>query len=254
MNRIDQLIQNKKDILSIYFTAGYPKLNDTLEILQNLELAGVDLVEIGIPFSDPLADGPTIQASNQQALKNGMTLSLLFEQLSELRKTVRIPVILMGYLNSILQFGEQHFVKQCSKIGVDGLILPDLTMDYYAEYLQPAFEANNLKHIMLVTPSSSDERIRSIDQYSSGFIYAVSTHSITGTKLQEMNAAYFRRLKDLKLKNKHLIGFGIHDQQSFERACKNGNGGIIGSAFIKHLKAHGPSQQRIHQFVKTIQP
>lgn len=254
MNRIDQLIQNKEGILSVYFTAGYPSLNDTLDILKNLERSGVDLVEIGIPFSDPLADGPTIQASNQQALENGMTLELLFEQLADLRKEISIPVILMGYLNSVLQYGEQRFIEQCDKIGVDGVILPDLPMDFYSEQLQPTFEANNLKNIMLVTPSSANERIKAIDQHSSGFIYAVSTHSITGTQLQDMNAAYFQKLKDLNLNNQHLIGFGIHDQKSFENACKNGKGGIIGSAFIKHLAAHGPSQDSIEQFVKNIRP
>lgn len=254
MNRIDHLIKNKEDILSVYFTAGYPSLNDTLEILKNLESAGVDIVEIGIPFSDPLADGPTIQASNQQALENGMTLELLFEQLAELRKDLSIPVILMGYLNSVLQFGEHRFVEQCANIGVDGVILPDLPMDYYAEQLQPTFEAINLKNIMLVTPSSTNERIKAIDQHSSGFIYAVSTHSITGTQLQQMNNAYFQRLKDLNLSNEHLIGFGIHDQASFKNACVNGKGGIIGSAFIKHLAAYGPSLNSIQQFVKTIRP
>lgn len=254
MNRIDQLIQEKEGILSVYFTAGYPSLDDTLSILQHLEAAGADLVEIGIPFSDPLADGSTIQASNQQAIQNGMTLELLFEQLADLRKTVQLPVILMGYLNSVLQYGEERFIAKCQEIGVDGVILPDLPLDYYTSNLQSVFAAHDLKNIMLVTPSSTDERIKAIDQHSNGFIYAVSTHAITGQQLQQFNTEYFKRLKGLNLSNEHLIGFGIHDQESFEAACQNGRGGIIGSAFIKHLAAHGPSSESIHQFVKTIQP
>lgn len=254
MNRIDQLIQNKEGILSVYFTAGYPSIHDTLAILKNLEQAGVDVVEIGIPFSDPLADGPTIQASNLQALENGMTLELLFKQLTNLRKKVNIPVILMGYLNTVLQYGEQRFIERCATIGIDGVILPDLPMDYYVNQLQSSFEGHDLKNIMLVTPSSSDQRIKLIDQHSSGFIYAVSTHSITGAQLNNMNKAYFQRLKGLNLNNQHLIGFGIHDQESFENACKHGKGGIIGSAFIKHLATNGPSLNSIQQFVKTIRP
>ncbi len=254
MNRIDQLIRQKDGILSVYFTAGYPTLEDTLEILKNLEKSGVELVEIGIPFSDPLADGPTIQASNQQALENGMTLELLFDQLKEMRRTVAIPVVLMGYLNSVLQFGEQRFIEACAEIGVDGLILPDLPMDYYTNHLQTMFEQNDIKNILLVTPSSTDERIRSIDQHSSGFIYAVSTHAITGSKLKAMNEQYFQRLKALNLSHPYLIGFGIHNAELFNEACKFGKGGIIGSAFIKHLTANGTSLNSIQQFVTTIQP
>ena len=211
-------------------------------------------MEIGIPFSDPLADGPTIQASNQEALKNGMTLTVLFEQLEDMRKHVTIPVILMGYLNSVMNYGEEQFISACQSIGIDGVILPDLPLNYYQTHLKTSFEMANLKNIMLVTPSSSDERIKAIDQSSSGFIYAVSTHSITGTKLQAFNQAYFQRLAELNLNNKHLIGFGIHDQKSFAQACQNGQGAIIGSAFIKHLTQYGASANSIHQFVKSIQP
>lgn len=254
MNRIDQLILDKKGILSVYFTAGFPSLDDTLETLINLEKSGVDLVEIGIPFSDPLADGPTIQVSNQQALQNGMTLELLFAQLAEMRKHVTIPIILMGYINPILQYGEDQFLEKCKTIGVDGVILPDLPMDYYADQLQAKFQAQDLKNVMLVTPSSSEERIRTIDEHSSGFIYAVSTHSITGTQLKKMNQDYFQRLKSMKLNNQFLIGFGIHDQNSFEDACSNSQGGIIGSAFIKHLTKEGNQLSSIQQFVKNIRP
>jgi tryptophan synthase alpha chain len=254
MNRIDQLIQEKEDILSVYFTAGFPSLHDTLPILQHLEMAGVDLIELGIPFSDPLADGPTIQQSNQKALKNGMTMDLLFSQLRDLRKHVNLPIILMGYLNPILQYGEDRFIQKCQELGIDGVILPDLPMDYYQSQLETKFKAIDLKNIMLVTPSSSDDRIRSIDNCSTGFIYAVSTHSITGSKLANLNESYFDRLKALNLTNQHLIGFGIHDSKTFVNACSHAKGGIIGSAFIKHLAQHGTSAVSIQQFVNTIRP
>ncbi|MCB9197647.1 MAG: tryptophan synthase subunit alpha [Flavobacteriales bacterium] len=252
MNRIDQLIDKKENILSIYFTAGFPSLNDTINILKSLENEGADLIEIGIPFSDPLADGPTIQSSNLKALENGMTLSYLFDQLKGIRDSIKIPIVLMGYLNSVMQFGEKRFIEKCAEVGIDGVILPDLPLEYYNDNLKDAFLKANLKNIMLITPSSSVERIRAIDQAASGFIYAVSTHAITGNQLNQMNSDYFEQINSLDLRNKHLIGFGIHDKLSFEAACKHGHGGIIGSAFIKHLAEFGPSNISIKNFINNI--
>ena len=257
MNRINNLFQDKKEnILSVYFTAGHPNLNDTLEIIQQLEKNGVDLIEIGMPFSDPTADGPTIQRSSETALKNGMSLKLLFEQLKNIRETVKIPLILMGYINPVYQFGIEKFCEKCAETGIDGLILPDLPLDEYEAFYKPVFEKYNLHNILLITPQTSENRIRQIDEASAGFIYMVSSSSTTGSgkKVEDFQREYFDRIKSMNLKNPRIIGFGISDRATFENACKYASGAIIGSAFVKAIDSGNEIQEAVSQFVKQILP
>lgn len=254
-NRINQLFEKKdRNILSVYFTAGYPNLNDTVSIIELLEQNGVDLIEIGMPFSDPTADGPTIQHSSDVALKNGMSLNVLFEQLKNIRKKVQIPLILMGYINPVLQFGMERFCVKCNEIGIDGLILPDLPLDEYNQHYRNYFEKNNLHNILLITPQTTNERILEIDRQSSGFIYMVSSSSTTGAgkKVEDFQTGYFNRVKNLNLKNPALIGFGISDRETFENACRYANGAIIGSAFVKALSNSDPIDKTVSVFVKSI--
>jgi tryptophan synthase alpha chain len=255
MNHIDQLFsEKKKNILSVYFTAGFPKLNDTIPILESLQQNGVDLIEIGIPFSDPLADGPVIQESSRVALENGMNIKLLFQQLSSLSAASKnLPLILMGYLNPVMQFGVEEFCKQASTIGISGIILPDLPMDVYLEKHKPIFEKYDLKNIFLITPQTSEERIRFIDENSNGFIYMVSSSSTTGIKngIDEGKEKYFARIKSMNLKNPLVIGFGISNNQTFSKACEYANGAIIGSAFIRQLQIESTEFQ-IRKFVGEI--
>ncbi|WP_318344194.1 tryptophan synthase subunit alpha [Flagellimonas baculiformis] len=241
MNRIKQKLQEDKKILSIYFTAGYPSLNDTVKIIQDLEKSGVDLIEIGLPFSDPLADGPTIQESSTAALKNGMTTTLLFEQLKDIRKTVSIPLILMGYFNPVLQYGVEAFCQKCEDIGIDGLILPDLPLDVYQEEYETIFKKHGLINVFLITPQTSDARIKAIDDASEGFIYMVSSASTTGAKegFGKEQSAYFERIAAMNLKNPQIVGFGISNAQTFQQTTSKAKGAIIGSAFIKHLTQYG---------------
>ena len=254
MNRLQQLFNNKKkDILSIYYTAGYPNLNNTMQIAQALEKAGADFLEIGFPYSDPVADGPTIQASSKQALDNGMTLHLLFEHLNDLRQTVKIPILLMGYVNPVLQFGVENFCKACKEVGVDGCIIPDLPMYEYEELYQPVFEANGISNIFLVTPQTSEERIRKIDSLSNAFIYLLSSAATTGQNLDvSANArAYFSRIQAMNLANPLMIGFGISDKQTFDAANEYASGAIIGSAFVKCL-AQGDLEENVKTFMKAF--
>lgn len=252
MNRINKKMQEDKKLLSIYFTAGYPSLNDTVKIIQDLETSGIDMIEIGLPFSDPLADGPTIQNSSTVALKNGMSTQLLFEQLKDIRKSVSIPLIIMGYFNPVFQYGVDAFCKKCSEIGIDGLILPDLPLDVYQEEYEAIFKKHNLKNIFLITPQTSDDRIRQVDNASDGFIYMVSTASVTGSKsgFGEEQSAYFERIAKMNLKNPQVIGFGINNSETFKQATKYSKGAIIGSAFIKHITENGINT--ISSFVKSI--
>ncbi len=239
MNRIKQLFETKqKDILSIYFTAGFPKIDDTVDVIKELEANGIDLIEIGIPFSDPMADGPTIQASGTVALQNGMTLSKLFEQLTDIRKEVSIPLILMGYLNPIMQYGFENFCKKCQEVGIDGTIIPDLPFNDYIKEYKPIADKYNVKVVMLITPETSDERIRFIDEHTDGFIYMVSSAATTGAQksFDDQKQAYFKRINAMNLRNPRLIGFGISNKATLEAAQANASGAIIGSKFITLLQ------------------
>ena len=254
-NRINQLFENKSNnILSVYFTAGYPQINDTAEIIRELEKNGVDLIEIGIPFSDPTADGPTIQKSSETALKNGMSLNLLFEQLQDIRETVKIPLILMGYINPVYQYGIERFCKKCAEIGIDGTILPDLPLDEFETSYKSFFEKNELHNILLITPQTSEERIRQIDEASEGFIYMVSSSSTTGAgkKVEDFHKDYFEKIQQMQLKNPRLIGFGISDKATFSNACSYASGAIIGSAFVNAVANSNDLKKDIVDFVKSI--
>ena len=254
MNRIDEVFsRKKKGVLNIYFTAGYPKINDTLRIARTLEAAGVDIIEIGIPYSDPIADGPTIQDSSQKALDAGMSLKLLMRQLQDLRKHIKIPVILMGYINPVLQYGFTKFCQDCKEVGIDGVILPDLPMQEYAEMYQVTFEEYGIYNIFLITPQTSEKRVLQINNASKGFIYMVSSASITGAK-QEVSQAqidYFERIQKMNLSVQRLIGFGISNKETFDNACQYASGAIIGSAFINQLNKDD-SDEAITSFVGSI--
>nr|WP_319269884.1 tryptophan synthase subunit alpha [uncultured Draconibacterium sp.] len=254
-NRINQLFERKKaDILSVYFTAGFPNLNDTVEIIRQLEKNGVDLIEIGMPFSDPTADGPTIQRTSEIALKNGMSLKVLFEQLKTIRESVSIPLVLMGYLNPVYQYGVEKFCQKCNEIGIDGTILPDLPLDEFEAEYKTIFEQNNLHNILLITPQTSEARIRQIDDASEGFIYMVSSSSTTGAgkKVEDFHADYFERIQTMNLKNPRLIGFGISDNATFTNACKYASGAIIGSAFVSSFSKEVAIEDSVKQFVKNM--
>ena len=241
MNRILQKLNEGKKLLSIYFTAGYPNIDDTVTIIKNLEKSGVDMIEIGLPFSDPLADGPTIQASSTKALQNGMTSELLFKQLKDIRESVSIPLIIMGYFNPILQYGVEAFCKKCNAIGIDGLIIPDLPVDVYHLDYKTTFETYGLTNVFLITPQTSNERIHYIDSISNGFIYMVSSASTTGAKtgFGDEQTQYFERIASMNLKNPQIVGFGISNSDTFTQATLYAKGAIIGSAFIKYLTKNG---------------
>lgn len=252
MNRINIKIQENKKLLSIYFTAGFPSLNDTVSIIEELENNGVDMIEIGLPFSDPLADGPTIQESSTLALANGMTTKLLFEQLQNIRKTVHIPLLIMGYFNPIMQFGVARFCQKCAEIGIDGLIIPDLPLAVFEEEYKAIFEQYNLKNIFLITPQTSQERILKIDDLSDSFIYMVSSASVTGSKnsFDSDNADYFKRISEMNLKNPQVVGFGISNRETFLQATEHQKGAIIGSGFVNYLKNNEISG--ITNYIKAI--
>jgi len=255
MNRLNKLFSQKKDhILNIYFTAGFPALHDTPTIITSLAKAGVDLIEVGMPYSDPLADGPTIQNSGMKALANGMNLPLLFEQLAEVRPKVEVPLILMGYFNQVMQYGEQNFIQKCVDVGIDGVILPDLPLFEYETYYQKLFEEAELAVSFLITPQTSEERIRKVDALTKGFIYMVSNSSITGAKtgISEKQLAYFNRINAMNLDNPRLIGFGISSHETFETACQYAQGAIIGSAFIRALETSSDVNETIIDFVTMI--
>jgi tryptophan synthase alpha chain len=252
MNRINQKLQEDKKILSIYFTAGFPQLNDTVSIIEKLEESGVDMIEIGLPFSDPLADGPTIQASSTTALHNGMTTEVLFNQLKDIRKTVSIPLLIMGYFNPMMQYGVENFCKKCAEIGIDGLIIPDLPVKEYTENYQAIFEKYGLINVFLITPQTSNERIHFVDNISNGFIYMVSSAAVTGSKntFGNVQNAYFVRVANMNLKSPQIVGFGISNAETFQQATKYAKGAIIGSAFINHLNKEG--NKLISEFISTI--
>ncbi|MBB6328730.1 tryptophan synthase alpha chain [Algoriphagus iocasae] len=255
MNRIHTLFNTKKErVLSIYFTAGFPELESTMEIMEAIQAGGADIIEIGVPYSDPVADGPTIQDSNMIALENGISLKKIFEQLKGFRAKIRIPVVMMGYLNPIMQYGMEEFCKKCKEVGVDGLILPDLPMQQFIDDYKALFEEYGLVNTFLISPQTSEKRIREIDQNTNGFIYMVSSHSITGAKagISEEQIAYFERVKAMNLKNPRLIGFGISDAETFSKASEYSNGAIIGSAFIKTVKGSKNLNEDIQKYLKSV--
>src|SRR5688572_4944124 len=239
MNRIQELFKKKNNnILNVYCTAGYPELESTVPIMKALQDNGADMIELGMPYSDPLADGPVIQASSAQALKNGMSLQYLFKQLKDFRNTIRVPVVLMGYMNPVLQYGFEKFCSDAAAIGIDGLILPDLPEHEFENEYSAIIKKFNLDFIFLVTPETAVERVKKLDALSSGFLYAVSSSSTTGSDQSDVDIEeYMQRLKHAGLKNPVLLGFGIRDKTSFEKACRSANGAIIGSAYIKALES-----------------
>jgi tryptophan synthase alpha chain len=253
MNSIQELFQKKdKNLLSIYFTSGYPKLDDTARIIQKLSKSTVDFIEVGLPYSDPLADGPTIQDSSQKALENGINLDVIFQQLMPLKETNKTPLVLMGYLNQLLKYGEENFCQKVVDCGIDTLIIPDLPMVEFENHYQELFDNYGLTNIFLITPHTSEERIRKIDSYSKAFIYVVASASITGAKgaISNNQISYFERIKSMNLKSRLIVGFGISDKSTFNTACNYANGAIIGSAFIKDLGINGVD--RIDDFIQPI--
>lgn len=254
-NRITELFDTKKkDILSVFYTAGFPSLDSTVSVARELELAGADIIEIGIPFSDPVADGPTIQESNKVALDNGMNVKLLIDQVKEIRKQSKLPIILMGYLNPVMQYGIERFVRDATMAGVDGLILPDMPLHEFEEHYKELFHVHNLCNTFLISPTTSEDRIRKIDSATEGFIYAVSASSTTGAKrdFSTEQIDYFKRLQSLQLKNPFLIGFGISDHATFSKASSYGAGAIVGSAFVTLLKESKNQKADIESFVKKL--
>lgn len=254
MNRINQLFEKNKNILTMFFTAGFPSLDDTISILNSLQKGGVDMIEIGIPFSDPIADGPVIQKANLQAIENGMTVEKLFKQLQDFRDEISVPVVIMSSFNPILQFGVEAFCEQCKSVGIDGLIMPDMPTDFYEKNYHDVFIKNELININLVTPTTPIDRIKMIDKKSNGFIYLVSTSSTTGGKgvFSKDQKTYFKTIKNLNLKSPVLTGFGISNQESFETVCAFTDGGIIGSAFINSLSENGILSSSIQSFINKI--
>jgi len=253
-NRLQTLMEKgSKPLLSIYYTAGFPTLDATIPLAEFLEQQGVDSLEIGFPFSDPLADGPLIQASSSQAIENGMTLSVLFEQLKNLRDRVTIPVVLMGYLNPVLQMGEIAFLEACAQVGVDGVLLPDLPLDYFEKNLKIHYERLGIAPIFLITPETAEARIREIDRLSEGFMYQVASNSITGSEASlTAQTAYFERIAAMQLRNPCLTGFGIHNRETFELATTYSRGAIVGSAFIKQLQAQEGDWEKLVTFLNQF--
>ena len=252
MNRIQASLAQNKKLLSIYFTAGFPAIDDTVSILEQLQEAGVDMIELGLPFSDPLADGPTIQESSTKALHNGMTTDKLFDQLQGIRKTIDVPLIVMGYFNPMMQFGVERFCKRCQEVGIDGLIIPDLPVDVYHEKYQKLFQQYGLLNMFLITPQTANDRIGYIDKVSEGFIYMVSSAATTGAQGSFGNEQeqYFKRIGAMNLKSKLLVGFGISNRETYDAAVAHSQGAIIGSAFIKHLEKNGSNS--VKKFIEQI--
>ncbi|MGE5520078.1 MAG: tryptophan synthase subunit alpha [Candidatus Dadabacteria bacterium] len=254
MSRIKELFNRKqKDILNVYCTAGYPEFDSTITVMNALQDNGADIIELGMPYSDPLADGPVIQASSTVALSNGMTISRLFEQLKNFREQITVPVVLMGYLNPVLQFGFENFCRKASEVGIDGLIIPDIPMYEYLKEYKDVVEKYGLDFIFLITPETSEGRIRQLDEITTGFLYAVSSSSITGSdKNFSPVEDYLKRIKDLKLKNPVLVGFGIKDKETFRSASKYSNGAIIGSAYIKAIDGSGDIKTKTKKFLESV--
>ncbi|MCK5825067.1 MAG: tryptophan synthase subunit alpha [Ichthyobacteriaceae bacterium] len=254
MNKLQELFKNKKeDILSIYFTAGYPELNTSGDIIKNLEKSGVDFIEVGMPFSDPMADGPTIQETSEVALKNGMNLDVYFNELKAITGEVDIPLIAMGYVNQMIRFGTDKFLTLCKESGISGLILPDLPLNVYEKDFRAKFEEYNMVNVFLITPQTSEDRIKEIDEASNAFIYMVSSASTTGSKsnIADSQLEYFQRMKDMELNNPLVIGFGISNNDTYTKACKYASGAIIGSAFVKAIK-NGVTEKVVSDFINMV--
>jgi len=255
VNRIRKIIEEKGgDILNVYFTAGFPNLNSTVEIINSLQEAGADLIELGMPYSDPLADGLTIQQSSEKALSNGLNLKNLFESIAIARKTSDIPIIMMGYFNQLLQFGVEDFLKLAAENNIDGMIIPDLPMEIYKKDYMSLFKKYNMAVSFLITPMTKDARIRLADELSDGFIYMVSQSSITGKKgdISNQQEAYFERIQRMNLATPRLIGFGIHDNATYTKACQYSHGAIIGSAYIRALAESNDIKKTTEEFISKI--
>ena len=255
MNRINNLFKTKKsDVFSIYFCAGHPDVENTTNVIRTLEKNGVDMIEIGIPFSDPMADGAVIQNAATQALRNGMSLRLLFEQLKDIRKEVKIPLLLMGYLNPVMQYGFENFCKSCNECGIDGCIIPDLPFEDYLNDFKPVADKYDVKVVMLITPETSDERVHFIDSHTDGFIYMVSSASTTGTQssFDAQKQAYFQRINAMSLSNPRMVGFGISNKETFRMACSNASGAIVGSKFVSLLDERKSPELAITELKKLI--
>ena len=254
MSAIQKLFRSKQDqVLNVYCTAGYPQLNSTIEVIRALQENGADIIELGMPYSDPLADGPVIQQSSSIALANGMTIKKLFEQLKDLRKEITVPVVLMGYMNPVLQYGFEKFCADAAAVGIDGLILPDLPEHEFETEYGHIVKKHGLDFIFLVTPETSEARIKKLDELSTGFLYAVSSSSTTGSDKNMADVrTYLQKLKGMSLKNPVLVGFGIRDRSTFEAACANANGAIIGTAYIKALAEPGNVADITRKFLESI--
>lgn len=253
MSKLNKLFEQKSEnLLSVYFSSGFPELNDTTKIIEGLSANGVDFIEVGLPYSDPMADGPTIQYSSSVALDNGINLDLIFEQLHHIKDSNKTPLVLMGYLNQVLKYGDKKFCEKCVECGIDTVILPDLPMLEYENKYKALFAQYGISNVFLITPQTSEERIRKIDDMTDAFIYVVASASITGAKgeISQAQIDYFERIKAMNLKSKLIVGFGISSKETFSKACEYMNGAIIGSAFIKFLEANGVS--KIDEFVKGI--
>ncbi len=253
-NRLNKLFDNKKDFVSIYYTAGYPKLDDTTIVLKALEKAGVDFVEIGMPYSDPLADGPVIQNSGTVALKNGMSLKVLLKQLEGVRDYVKMPIVLMGYINPIMRFGFEEFLKKCSEVGIDGLIIPDLPFELYEEKYKTLFEKYNISNIFLITPQTPEDRVILLDNGSTSFIYMVANAAVTGAKtgLSQFQLDYFNRFKNMNLKTPCMVGFGISNNETYSAVCKYSHGAIIGSAFVNVIGQSNDLEKDINSYIESV--
>ena len=254
MNRINDIFAKRDGLLSIYFTAGYPAVDDTMTVLTALQRGGVDFVEIGMPFSDPLADGPVIQRASLDSLNAGMSIKKLMEQLDGMRNTITIPVVLMGYINPVMHYGVERFLDDCKARGVDGVILPDLPWEEYLANYKALFDERDIRFIPLIAPQTPDERIRQIDAQADGFIYMVASAGITGNIKTSVDyrSRYFDRIAALGLRNKRMIGFGVKDKAGFDHACAHANGAIIGTAFVKHIKENGVSDSSIAKFISQV--
>ena len=250
---LEETFAQDKKLLSIYATAGYPRLEDTMPTLEALQASGVDMIELGMPFSDPLADGPIIQKASMQAIQNGMNLKVLFEQIQDLRDRVHVPVLLMGYVNTVLQYGVERFCQKCAEVGIDGVILPDLPFYEYQTMYKEMFDLYGLTNVFLITPQTSEERVRILDEATTGFLYLVSTASTTGSDKGIFGAEdYLKRIESMGLKSKKVVGFNVKDKASFDFASSYSNGAIIGSAFVKHMHTAENIEQSVQEFVSGI--